>query len=315
MIETFESRRLLAVTLDGGVLTVTGGDAADRISIGLRRTEIFVRLNDSFARFSAASVQSIVVNAGAGNDGVALQPSLNKPATLNGGAGNDRLTGGAGGDTLNGGDGDDMLDGGGGGDVLSGGGGRDGANYARRTAAVSVSLDGNPNDGAADEGDNVADDVEGVHGGSGDDTLTGSSAANILAGGAGNDTISGGGGSDGLNGGPGNDVLNGDGGNDGLNGGPGNDVLNGDGGDDRLNGADGDDTVNGGDNNDWLVGGAGIDRLNGGTGNDRLLSADTSADVLDGGDGTDGAMIDSLDVVVLNVEMTRTQAPRATTSR
>ena len=292
MIETFESRCLLSASLDGGVLTVTGGDGADRISIGMGRAGVVVRHNDSISSFAAASVQSIVVNAGGGNDGVAVvTASLDKPATLNGGDGDDRLTGGAGADTLDGGDGNDILDGGGGGDVLTGGAGRDGVNYARRTAALSISLDGDANDGAAGEGDNVADDVEGVHAGSGDDTLVGSAGANVLSGGAGNDAISGGGG------------------NDGLDGGAGHDVLNGDAGDDRLAGGTGDDTLNGGDGNDMIVGGLGVDRLNGGAGNDRLTSADTSADVLDGGAGTDMAITDALDTDVTSVERRRSFAP------
>jgi Ca2+-binding RTX toxin-like protein len=329
MIESFESRRLLSASLEGGVLTVTGTDATDRVNIGSRGGEIIVRQGATFARFAAAAVDRIVVDAGGGHDLVSLQPALTKPATLNGGAGNDRLTGGGGDDALNGGDGndglsggegddaldggegDDHLDGGGGADAISGGAGRDGVNYSRRTAALNVSLDGNADDGAAGEGDNVAEDVERVHGGSGDDTLTGSSASNILAGGAGNDTISGGGGGDALDGGPGDDTISGDAGDDRANGGDGNDTLNGGGGNDSLNGGAGDDTLNGGDDNDWLVGGAGSDRLNGGAGNDRLVAADTSADILDGGDGTDAAMTDSLDTDVSNVETRRT--PRTTT--
>ena len=306
MIESLESRRLLAASLDGGVLTVTGTELNDRISIGVRGTQVVVLDGRTFFRFDAAAVDRVVVDALGGGDSVSLSDTLTKPATVNGGAGNDRLRGGGGTDTLNGGEGNDALDGGagddnldggagddrlGGGvsgaDALTGGDGRDGADYSRRIAAVNVSLDGQANDGAEGEGDNVAADVEAVHGGSGDDTLTGSDGANVLSGGDGNDTLNGGGGAD------------------ALNGGAGNDTVNGDGGDDRLGGGDGDDTVSGGDGNDWLVGGLGADRLLGGAGNDRIVALDGVIDTVDGGEGTDGAQTDA-DDVVSNVEMRRT---------
>lgn len=60
-------------------------------------------------------------------------------------------------------------------------------------------------------------------GGSGDDALSGNSAADYLLGGAGNDTLNGGGGGDSLDGGAGNDVLRGGAGSDTLSGGAGND--------------------------------------------------------------------------------------------
>ena len=82
------------------------------------------------------------------------------------------------------------------------------------------------------------------------DTLTGSSVADIIFGGLGADT---------LNGGGGRDVLSGESGNDTLNGGGGNDVLRGE---------SGTDTLNGGGNNDILIGGNFGDALFGGSGSD-----------------------------------------------
>jgi hypothetical protein len=90
---------------------------------------------------------------------------------------------------------------------------------------VNVTLDGNANDGAAGEGDNVEPDVEDVTGGSAADTLVGNNSDNQLDGGAGDDTISGGGGNDGLLGGPGRDTIDGGSGRDLLNGGSGADTL------------------------------------------------------------------------------------------
>ncbi|HEX8911357.1 MAG TPA: right-handed parallel beta-helix repeat-containing protein [Humisphaera sp.] len=167
-----------------------------------------------------------VVNANAGNDTVdASAIPFEAAVTLNGGDGNDTLVGGGGSDTLKGGAGtdvlrgnagDDRLDGGTGADDLWGGSGIDTVDYAARTAAVTVSLNGVADDGELYEKDNARGDVENVLGGSGNDTLTGSAAANVLLGNGGNDTLRGGMGDDTLDGGTGADKLYGEGGNDTL---------------------------------------------------------------------------------------------------
>lgn len=73
----------------------------------------------------AAEIGSFEVNAGPGDDSVQLAPDVPVPATLRGGAGNDRLVGGAGNDKLIGGPGNDVLYGRGGNDWLFGGPGND----------------------------------------------------------------------------------------------------------------------------------------------------------------------------------------------
>ncbi len=85
-----------------------------------------------------------------------------------------------------------------------------------------------------------------LSGGDGDDTLTGSAAADTLDGGAGND------------------VLNGRDGNDTLLGGPGDDILNGGRGADTMFGGDGDDQF------PWLPG-EGSDVIEGDAGNDTMV--------------------------------------------
>ena len=75
----------------------------------------------------------------------------------------------------------------------------------------------------------------------------------------------------------GNDTINGDDGNDLLFGGDGNDAIYGDGGNDTLYGENGNDVLNGGNGNDFIYGDAGNDSLYGNYGND----------ILDGGDGDD----------------------------
>ncbi|MFQ5437476.1 MAG: M10 family metallopeptidase C-terminal domain-containing protein [Paracoccaceae bacterium] len=131
--------------------------------------------------------------------------------------------------------------------------------------------------------------IENFIAGSGNDTVTGNSAANTIKGRKGNDTISGGAGNDILKGnagvdtldggtgadhlfgGIGGDQLSGGAGNDTLKGGSGNDRLNGNGGIDKLFGGIGTDTLSGNLGNDTLKGGGGNDTLNGGSGADKLI--------------------------------------------
>jgi Ca2+-binding RTX toxin-like protein len=135
---------------------------------------------------------------------------------LRGGAGNDQLRGGGGCDGLQGNDGNDVLDGEAGFDQLEGNEGNDTADYGSRTAPLAVSIDSSAaavasacvlrgNDGEAGEGDVVYDDVENIRGGTGNDILIGSAAANVLDGGAGHDRLDGGLGPDSLVGGDGED--------------------------------------------------------------------------------------------------------------
>ena len=229
--------------------------------------------------------------------------------SIAGGSGDDILVGGTGAGTITGNGGNDSLNGGNDvvSDVISGGSGLDTVSYAGRVAAVIVTLDGNPNDGAGGENDNVMANIERATGGSGGDTLTGNAAINILTGGGGSDTLNGDGNNDVLIGGAGADTFNGGSGtgdladysaaagpvtvtigvgagNDGeagdndtvnttvenVTGGAFADTLTGDASNNRLNGEGGVDTLNGGDGNDTLNGDLGNDTLNGGLGNDTL---------------------------------------------
>ena len=194
-----------------------------------------------------------ILDGGAGSD------------VVSGGRGADTLTGGPGNDAVAGGDGDDFLDEaapGDGTDTLSGGDGSDAVDYSGRTAAVSLTIDGAANDGEAGEGDNIALDVEGATGGSGNDTVVGSSSDDTLDGGPGNDTV---------NGGAGADTISGSAGNDLVDGGPGDDTIDPGAGDDTAKGGQGDDEI------DQPGAPSGLDDV-----------ADGS-DLVDGGDGSDTA--------------------------
>ncbi|WP_127105698.1 calcium-binding protein [Pararhodobacter zhoushanensis] len=146
----------------------------------------------------------------------------------------------------------------------------------------------------------------------GNDSLNGTSDADLIDGLGGDDTLAGGDGDDTLIGGDGDDWLRGGEGNDELDGGAGDDELQGGPGDDRLFGGEGDDTLNGGAGNDWLEGGEGRDTLTSGGGSDTMLGGD-GADLLyltrgfgdgiiDGGEGSDRLSIDERQTVALTLE-------------
>ncbi|MDW8263132.1 MAG: calcium-binding protein [Phycisphaerales bacterium] len=260
-METLESRRLLAASLDAttGILTVTGTNSPNTIEFGNNGATILVRETTAGSTvessFETAKVKGIVVNALAGSDLVIMgKVAIN--ATLNGGRGNDRLSAGRGNDVLNGqggddylfgGEGKDTLDGGSEGDDMFGGAGRDTIDYSRRIFPLTIGLGTLPDDGEAGEGDNCRADVEVVLGGSGSDIMQTTSPRPVnFYGFAGNDTLIGGVGGDFLVGGEGNDSLVGNAGADTfdaqdntvdtLNGGDGTDsILTADANDVRLN--------------------------------------------------------------------------------
>jgi Ca2+-binding RTX toxin-like protein len=270
--EPLESRRLLsAISLVSGGLTVIGDDTADTITIEPAGFDVRVTINGTSSSIPAPSQPNIKVLGLGGNDKITIDPSITLSATLLGGAGNDSLAGGGG---------NDLLDGGAGGDTLRGGGGNDTIDYSARANAVSVGLGTVSDDGEAGEHDNVAADIETILGGSGNDTLAGTTKPEKFVGNGGNDFVRGNDGDDTLDGGFGNDTLNGDAGNDLLLGGDGDDFLAAYSGDDSLSGGAGRDTLDGNLGNDTLVGGVGGDVLQGGSGTDTGM--DDSVDSLSG---------------------------------
>jgi hypothetical protein len=107
----------------------------------------------------------------------------------------DGIYGGDGDDELLAGGGNDYLSGDGGADVLSGGPGLDEVTYGA-TEPLRLSIGDGPNDGAAGEGDDIRNDVEGLTGGRGDDVLIGNAEANRLIAYGGHDVLRGEGGPD-----------------------------------------------------------------------------------------------------------------------
>ena len=156
------------------------------------------------------------LSGGGGNDTLSGDGSDNQ---IDGGEGDDRISGGGGDDSLfpgrgndevEGGDGDDYVEGGGpteeGVDKLAGGAGAGDYLEYFGDLAVTMTLNGLPDDGRAGEGDNISG-FEGLEGGEGADTMVGDGSNNLLDGNGGNDTMTGGAGSDLFFGDEGDDLL------------------------------------------------------------------------------------------------------------
>ncbi len=212
-------------TMDGGANeSEFRGDVAD---YGIRSTRNHVSLDD--ARNDGTDAN----NNGFGEE----QDLITNVEGVRGGSGPDtivgngvinELSGGAGADTLFGLGGDqDSLDGGTGADDLHGGEGlNDAVVNANRNDRLRLSIGDGANDGAdannngvAEEGDNIREDVENVAGGGGPDFILGDGDRNFLSGNAGNDRIDGAGG---------DDLLEGNNGDDRFLAGPGADSMTGD---------------------------------------------------------------------------------------
>jgi VCBS repeat-containing protein len=251
------------------------------------------------------------INGGAGND------------VITGGGGNDYLIGGSGNDTFNYGinDGNDVVDGGAGTDTLVITGSSNDILYAYLSAGVITQVNGttlsniehitvdlgsdtdrleyvtsdavtvNLANGTA-TGFSSITNIENVTGGDGNDTLIGSSVANVINGGNGNDTIRGGGGNDTIDGGAGIDLLDLSDATGPLaftlvqSSSPTNVSATGLGTDSYKNmegviGTNFNDVITGSSSNDILIGGKGADQLTGGGGSDTFRYRAGDADVLD----------------------------------
>jgi Ca2+-binding RTX toxin-like protein len=317
---------------DTDMLTIKGTGGNDAITWGT----LGVNLNgDDDADVTIGSVENRSLLGGDGGDVLSGAGDNTPPGIPMGQAGNDTLVGGNGNDALDAGDGDDLIglfypsatDGA---DTMIGGPGSDQmTQYFARVAAVVVSADGVANDGedadgdgVAEEGDNVAADFEFLDGGTGDDTLTGSSSAETLFGGLGDDALHGGGGADTFvgydtgadvfDGGPGSDSMSygfigvtnpvvvsldnlandgqdtdGDGLADEGDNVMGNvESVTGSEGNDMITGSAGADTLNGIGGNDVISGLGGNDSIGGWVGDDQLFG-NAGDDVLDGSIGMD----------------------------
>ena len=287
---------------EGGVFNVTGGSGPDTVAVdGVASSGMNINANlgagnDSFLGGDGNDV----AHGGEGND--TLSSSAGNDQHF-GEGGDDDIRGGAGNDVEDGGPGDDHIggrlglssgrDNDQGADTLRGGEGTDGLVLESHAGGMSISLDGQPNDGTGAEGDNIGSDFESIDGTAGDDLFHGS---------------------------PGGDAFQGGGGADEIHGGNGADDLAGDGGGDRVFGDGGDDIVEGTNGTDIVDGGPGADQIYGDIANcsvfcnfdaDQLFARDGERDVVDCGGGADSAQVDSLDVVAFCSVIDRQNPPGA----
>lgn len=177
---------------------------SDQTDFGIRLNGNYVDLltNDDF--ILSGTTDPVTLSGGNGADTLVGGEGHD---VLHGGGGNDLLIGGGGHDILQGGTGNDTLRGGAGADTLDGGTGVDFASYETDTVGVHVKLShSGPQSGGEAEGD-VLININGVIGGSGNDTLIGSDGNNTLIGGAGDDVLIGGLAADLLTGGAGADTF------------------------------------------------------------------------------------------------------------
>ncbi len=296
--EALEARRLLSISLSGGLLRITGTPGNDSFTVRQEGTALVVDDNIKIRSYPVADVQQLSIDMRGGDDFLRLRTKANTrnvtaPATLLGGDGNDTLRGGLANDSIDGGAGDDVIDGGSGADTLRGGTGNDTTDYSQRTKPLFIKVDGAANSGEAGENDRL--DTERVIGGSGDDLfmIASDDSGNAFFGGAGNDAV---------------DyasitsatepvkILLDNKTNDGVHGADNihddietvfgtkfADSITGSNGDNTLVGGDGADTINGDLNqtgttgpggDDLIIGGSGDDSLDGNFGVDSVIQSD-----------------------------------------
>jgi Ca2+-binding RTX toxin-like protein len=224
-------------TLNGG----SGNDTADYSYTGVNLTIALNSAGTATVTVAAGDTDSLLgierVIGGSGNDTITGDAVANH---FTGGAGNDVLSGGANDDTLIGGSGNDLLDGGADYDLAS-------YSYASSNMTVTLNSAGTVTVTVAAGDTDTLIAIEQLTAGSGNDTITGDTGANVLDGGSGNDSLNGGAGDDTLSGGLGNDVIVGGTGSDTMTGGVGDDLFY----FDYSAGSPGNDSVDGGAAGSW----------------------------------------------------------------
>ena len=204
----------IATTAEADTVAEATSAGTDRLSFSTLTTDVILSLQTTDVQTVHAN-RTLKLNSGSVFEEIV------------GGSGNDTLMGNLLANTLTGGSGDDSLLGGSGDDTYvlgpattaeadtvteAANEGQDTLSFSTLTTDVMLSLE--TTDVQTVHANrmlklNATDVLENIAGGSGNDTLTGNSLANILVGNAGDDTLTGGGGRDILIGGPGLDTLDG----------------------------------------------------------------------------------------------------------
>lgn len=267
-----------------GVEGVLGSEFGDTITVSSDNSSITILGADGDDTLTGSDSSDFgdYISGGLGTDKISGQSGND---TLLGGQCDDSISGGAGSDIIKGESGDDTLSGGDGADYIYGGSEIDFVSYAEYSSTVVVDFENST--ASAGGATDTLSGIEGVIGGSGDDSLIGhDSVDNIFRPGAGNDSISGGStvdeldysqrevgvsvdmnsgsaalyegaevdsfeGIENIMGTDHNDTIVGDSENNYLIGGDGNDTIDGDDGDDYIQGGEGSNSLSGGDGYDY----------------------------------------------------------------
>lgn len=234
----YGGRNVDTVTSGDGNNMIDVGDGDDVVTTGNGNNSIFLGEGDNTLTTGAGTD---TVTAGDGDNTINVGDGSNNVTVGNG---NNSISGGSGNDTFVAGNGNNIFVGGLGTNSFTGGTGNNTIDYSLITSTPIII---NLLAGTA-SGTGLSDSFTGVQnviGGSGNDTITGTTLANIIYGGDGDDVITGGGGNDTLYGGNGNDTITGGTGNDTIYAGDGNNTV--------LTGVSGTDSVYGGTGNTSVV--------------------------------------------------------------
>ncbi len=172
------------VTGGSGNDVIYGGGGNDWINGGAGSDTIFGGAgSDTVSYFGSSAAVSINLATRTYSGGDAATDVLYNIENIVGSVNNDTITGDANDNAIEGGLGNDTLDG--------GAGTNDTVSYSLATSAVTVSLTTTAAQSTGGAGTDTISNFENLTGSVFNDTLTGSSAANIISGGAGNDVING----------------------------------------------------------------------------------------------------------------------------
>ena len=161
--------------LDGGL----GVNSVDYSAINTNGTGVTLNLNNT-------SLQEVFTN----NSGITVRETLKNIQNVIGSSYKDIITGNSQSNSLFGGLGDDTLVGSAGDDILNGGDGIDVVSYASATENLYIDLGvTTPVSIGTGYGTDTFISIEGAIGGSGNDTIKGTSGSNVLIGGDGDDTL------------------------------------------------------------------------------------------------------------------------------
>lgn len=173
------------LTGDSNANTIDAGAGNDTVEGGLGNDILIGGLGIDWLSFASAT-SSVTVNLGtltAQNTGLTGSDTISGFENLLGSAFDDTITGSGGSNLIEGGAGNDIMDGGASTDTLS---------YLHATAGVTIDLSVTTQQNTGGAGLDTVTSFENVIGSAYNDTITGTSSANVIEGGLGNDILTGG---------------------------------------------------------------------------------------------------------------------------